>query len=384
MSIDHSTRAGKYENQNEGFSAFIPAPLPPNPRIRFTNALQRALSQAEHALDRLNGSIQTVPQPDQFVFMYIRHEAVVSSKIDGVKSSLLDFLASEAQISKNKYSQDILAVSNYITAMKHGLEKVKSVNDFTQIVLELHKALVPNTNDSQLTPGEYRTKQNWIGSAKCSIHDAVFVPPPPNRVVSLMCALDQFIENDAGLPRLVKIGLVHSQFQNIQPFLNDNERISRLIVTLLLQKSNLVEKPVLNLSWFFNRHRQAYYAKLRSVRDAGNWEDWLLFFLRAVKEVGKHSATTIRQILETREANRILINDHLGRASANGHRLLDRLYEFPFVSVNDVKELTGTTFASANALVARMVDVGLLREYTERYRNRRYLLYNYVDLFKEQ
>lgn len=384
MPNTNSTRAGKYEKQPDGFSAFIPTPLPPNPRIRFTNNLQQALLQAERALDRLNGSVQTLPKPERFEYMYIRHEAVMSSKIEGRQSTLLDLLASEAQISTSKYSNDLQEVLNYKNAMKYSLKQIKTVPSLTPISLEIHRRLLQNTKVASPSAGTFRTKQNWIGPSGCSVHNAVFVPPPPNLIEPQMRALDQFVDNGGGLPPLVKIGLVHAQFETIHPFLNDNGLVSRLLVTLLLHKNQIAEKPVLNLSWFFNRHRQEYYDKLQMVRNEGNWEDWLLFFLRAVREVSKYSAATVRRILEIHEENRQVINEQLGRLAANGHRVLDRLFEFPFVSVNEVRKLTGTTFAAANALVARMVDCGLLLDYTERYRNRRYLLYKYVDLFGVQ
>ena len=333
---------------------------------------------------RLNGSILTLPDSDHFVSMYVRHEAVLSSTIDGADIRLLDLIAAEAHISTSKYGNDLQEIQNHISVLERGPDNFDAVKSLTSKVREIHKQLLQHKNESSLILGEFRTKQSWIGPVGCTVHDATFVPPPPELVKPQMQALDQFVETDIGLPPLVKIGLIHAQFENIHPFLEGNGRVSRLLLSLLLHKSKLVEKPVLNLSWFFNRYNREYHESLQSVRDDGNWEDWLLFFLKAVAQVGKHAAITVRRILETREENRRMINDNLGRLAANGHRLLDRLYEFPFVSVNEVRELTGTTFASANALVMRMVECGLLREFTQRHRNRRYLFYNYVELFKER
>ena len=384
MTSDYSTRAGCYEKQSKGFYAFVPAPLPPNPRIRLTNTLQNALSQAEQYLERLNGSILTLPDSDKFVHMYIRHEAVVSSKIDGMDIRLLGLIAAEARISTSRNRNELQEIQNYITIMKHGFEKFNAHQSFPSIAREIHRHVLQHKNESILNLGKFRTEQNWIGSAGCGVDDAIFVPPPPDVLTTQMQALDQFVATDVGLPPLLKIGLIHSQFENIHPFLHCNGRVNRLLLVLLLRRYKLVEKPVLNLSWFFNRYNREYHDRLQSVRDYGNWENWLLFFLNAVAQVGKHAAITVRRIAETREENRRVINEHLGRLAAKGHRLLDRLYEFPIVSVNEVRELTGTTFASANALVIRMVECGLLREYTQQHRNRRYLLYNYVELFKER
>lgn len=384
MNLTTSTRGGKYEQQSGEFRAFIPAPFPPNPRIRFSTDLLKALSRAERAIHRLNGAIQTLPQSDTFVSMFVRHEAVLSSKIEGAKLTLTGLLAAEAQIFPTIDDQALHKVSNHISIAKHGCVETKSDSSFTSTVQEIHRQLFQNTKESSITPGKFRAEQNWIGPPGSNITDAVYVPPPPAQIMALMKALDQFVQAEVGLPPLVKIGLIHSQFATIHPFLHSNGRVNRLLLTLMLHKTKLLERPVLNLSWFINRHQREYRDKLQSVRDEGKWEEWLVFFLRAVDDVCKNAVATVRRILETQEGNRSVINDRLGRLAANGHQLLNRLYQCPFVSVNEVKALMGTTFASANMLVARMVDCGLLREYTERYRHRRYLLYNYVELFKEQ
>lgn len=371
MSNNDSTRAGKYEQQGEGFRAFIPNPLPPNPRVRFANTLQKALSQADRALARLDGAIQILPKQFQFQFvdMYVRHEAVLSSKISGKQSSLLDLLAHQAQISAREYGEDVNEVMNCQFAMKNGFEQIERTSVSIPIIREIHKQLLQSTNNPNLTPGEIRTTQNWIGPTGCSINNAIFIPPPPRLVDQNLRDLEQFVNNDVGLPLLVKIGLVYAQFETIHPFLVGNGRVGRLIVTLLLLESKLLKQPILNLSWFFFRHRQQYYSKLQCVRDDGNWEDWLLFYLKAVEEVSRNSTATLRRILLLREESRNLINAKLGRLAVSAHSVLDRLFEFPFVSVNEVKALTGTTFAAANTLVARMVECGLIREYTQRHRN---------------
>ena len=383
MSNNNSTRAGRYEQQREGFSAFIPNPLPPNPRIRFTNTLQNALSQADRALARLDGAVQILPKQVPLVDMYIRHEAVLSSKISGKQSSLLDLLAHRAQISAHEYGGDVNEVIDCVSAMKIGFEQIEHTSVSIPIIREIHKRLLQSTNKPNHTPGEIRTTQNWIGPPGCGINDAIFIPPPPSQIEQCLQDLDQFVECDIGLPVLVKIGLVYAQFETIHPFSVGNGRVGRLIVTLLLQESNLLKQPILNLSWFFYRHRQQYYSKLQCVRDDGNWEDWLLFFLKAVEEVSRNSTATLRRILLLREESRNSINMNLGRLATNAHSVLDSLFEFPFVSVNEVKELTGTTFAAANTLAARMVECRLLREYTQRRRNRRYMFNRYVELFKE-
>lgn len=383
MDASNSTRAGRYERQPEGYLAFNPAPLPPIPSLHFSIELQQALSRADRALGRLEGSIQILPQPDLFVSMFTRQEAVLSSRIEGNESSLVDVLAEEAKINRSHGKNDVYETIDYVAAMNYGIRQVEEASISTDLVKEIHGILLQNKRGSNLSPGEFRSSQVWIGPAGCRVFDAEFVPPPPTQVVHHMQSLDGFVESNIAFPLLVKVGLIHAQFETIHPFSDGNGRVGRLIIPLLLCKNSALAKPILYLSWYFNRYRQQYYEKLQSIRDRGAWEDWLVFFLHGVEETSIHAATTARRILSMRERDRQVINDKLGRAAANGHRLLDLLYEFPFTSVNEVRELTGTTFASANALVARMVEYDLLREYTGRYRNRRYLLHRYVGIFND-
>lgn len=383
MTPDPSKRAGRYEKQREGFHAFTPAPLPPIPRLKFTSALQEALALANRALARLQGSVQTLPHPEPILSMFMRQEAVLSSKIDGLQSSVQDLLAAETQIDESKYQNKVSEVRNYIAAMKYGLANSESVPISTQLMQEIHGTLFQHKSGSHLSPGVLRTDQNWIGPEGCDVHSAIFVPPPPDQVDLHMRKLDQFIKESHALPVLVKIPLVHAQFETIHPFRNGNGRIGRLILSLMFCQSKLVEKPVLNLSWFFLRRKHEYYEKLQFVRDHGNWEDWLCYVFQAVKDVSEHTVSTIRRILELRENQRYVINETLGRGTAQGHRLLDRLYDLPVITVHEVQKLTGTGFAAANTLVARLVECGVLREEIGRARNRRFLLYDYVRMFNE-
>ena len=372
-----------YVRQLGGYRAFIPAPLPPDPPVEITGELQVLLSQADRALGRLDGSIQTLPHPDLFVLMYVRKEAVLSSQIEGTQSSLQDLLAAEARIFAPNRASDVGEVLNYVTAMNHGLRRLSEIPVSIRLIREIHAKLLQDTRGSHLTPGELRSSQNWIGPAGCTLHEALFVPPPPHQVADDMSQLERFIHADTDLPLLVKIGLAHAQFETIHPFLDGNGRVGRLLITFLLCEQGVLQKPVLYLSWFFKQHRQQYYDELQSVRDAGTWERWLAFFLRGVAEVSGQATDTARRILALREEHRRVITDGFGRAAANGHRVLEHIYEHPIVSVGDVRLLTGTTYTAANNLVARMAGCGILREFTGRTRHRRFRYQNYIDLFHD-
>ncbi len=379
-----SNRAGQYITQPSGYRSFFPAPLPPNPPIQITKEVQVLLSQADRELGRLDGSIQTLPNPDPFVYMYVRKEAVLSSQIEGTQSSLQDLLAAEAKIFAPNQPDDVNELVNYVNAMNHGLQRLSELPVSTRLIREIHAKLLQGVRGSHLAPGELRISQNWVGPAHCTLSEATFVPPPPHQVAQDMSLLERFIHTNTELPLLIKIGLVHAQFETIHPFLDGNGRVGRLLITFLLcEQERVLQKPVLYLSHFFKKHRQRYYEELQSVRDAGTWERWLTFFLRGIVEVSGQATDTARRILALREEHRRTIAENFGRAAGNGHRVLEHLCESPLVSVRDVQSLTGVTYQAANNLVARMVDNGILREFTGQARNRAFVYQSYIDLFRD-
>ncbi len=388
----HSTqagvgRAGSYQLQPirpVGYRAFIPATLPPDPPVKITGELQRLLSEADRALGRLEGSVQTLPNPDLFVYMYVRKEAVLSSQIEGTQSSLQDLLAAEAHVFSDSIPRDVDEVVNYVAAINHGLARLSALPVSVRLIREIHVELLRGVRGSHLTPGELRTSQNWIGAAGCTLAEATFVPPPPAEVPVALGSLESFLHRDDDLPLLVKIGLAHAQFETIHPFLDGNGRIGRLLITFLLCERGALRKPVLYLSHYFKRYRQKYYERLQAVRDRGDWEGWLAFFLRGVAEVSVQAAETARRILELREEHRLLITNELGRGAGSGHRVLEHLYERPILSVNEVVRITGTTYAAANQIVQRLTDLGILLEFTGQARHRRFRYDSYIRLFDEE
>ena len=235
----------------------------------------------------------------------------------------------------------------------------------------------------RLQPGELRTTQNWIGPAGCTLNTAAFVPPPHHVVPQALGDLEKFLHEDTSLPPLVKIALAHVQFETIHPFLDGNGRVGRLLITFLLTEANVLHKPVLYLSHYFKQHRQEYYDHLQAVRDRGAWEAWLTFFLRGVIAVAGEAADTARRILQLREQHRAAITEQLGRAAGNGHKVLESLFDHPIVAVSDVQKLTGTTYAAANNLVSRFVQMGVLSEMTGYARYRRFRYAPYIALFND-
>jgi Fic family protein len=376
-------RAGRYIRQPTGYSAFIPAGLPPEPSLNLTGEIAGFLSTADRALGRLDGSVLTLPNPDLFVFMYVRKEAVLSSQIEGTQSSLQDVLSAEAQLFDLGLPRDVDEVLNYVKAMNQGLARLKDLPVSVRLIREIHAQLMDGVRGGKLQPGELRTSQNWIGPAGSTLLNATFVPPPHHEVPQALGELEKFLHVADALPPLIKIALAHVQFETIHPFLDGNGRVGRLLITFLLTERGILHKPVLYLSHYFKRHRQAYYDHLQAVRERGDWEAWLIFFLRGVSEVAEEAATTARRILQLREQHRAVITQHLGRAAGNGHRVLESLYDRPIVSVADVQKQTNTTFAAANTLVSRLVEHGVLHEMTGYARNRRFRYAPYIALFNE-
>lgn len=388
MDADNKTtapglRAGRYIRQPTGYRAFLPAPLPPQPPLTLDGEMAALLSTADRAMGRLDGSVLTLPNPDLFVFMYVRKEAVLSSQIEGTQSSLQDLLSAEAQLFDLGLPRDVDEVLNYVRAMNHGLGRLAELPVSVRLIREIHEQLMQGVRGGRLQPGELRTSQNWIGPAGCTLATATFVPPPHHEVPQALGDLERFLHSPDTLPPLVKIALAHVQFETIHPFLDGNGRVGRLLITFLLTECGVLHKPVLYLSHYFKQHRQAYYDHLQAVRERGDWEAWLVFFLRGVIEVAGEAANTARRILQLREQHRATITEHLGRAAGNGHRVLESLFDRPIVAVADVQQLTGTTFAAANTLVSRLVQHGVLHEMTGYARNRRFRYAPYIALFND-
>jgi Fic family protein len=376
-------RAGRYVRQPAGYRAFSPAPLPPHPPIDLGGDRQHLLAQANYALGRLDGAVLTLPNPDLFVFMYVRKEAVLSSQIEGTQSSLQNLLAAEARLNDPDAPVDVGEVLNYVRAMNHGLARLAELPVSIRLIREIHSILLEGVRGGRLTPGELRTTQNWIGPGGCTLTEAVFVPPAPHEMHQALGDLEQFLHSDNDLPILIQVALAHAQFETIHPFLDGNGRVGRLLIAFLLTERKLLSRPVLYLSHHFKRHRAEYYERLQSVRDAGDWEGWLNFFLRGVVEVSEEATRTAAAILRMREDYRSRITASFGRAAGNGHRIMDHLFDHPLVTVATVRDWLGCTSAAANSLVRRLVSLGLLLEVTGFARNRRFRFDPYLRLFED-
>ncbi|NLO74813.1 MAG: Fic family protein [candidate division WS1 bacterium] len=378
-------RAGTLVNQLAGdlrYQAFIPKPLPPAPPLRTDMALLQLLSEADQALGRLDIVTERLPNPDLFVAMYVRKEAVLSSQIEGTQSSLVDLLEYEAEQTARRLPPDVGEVLNHVHAMNQGLALLSDIPVSLRLIREMHALLLRGVRGEERNPGEFRTSQNWVGPKGCPLSQAVYVPPPPHEVVSAMSDLERFIHDQTPMPILLKIGLIHAQFETIHPFVDGNGRLGRLLITFLLCERGALQRPLLYLSHYLKRNRQEYYDRLMAIRLRGQWEEWLRFFLQGVLEVSREATDTARRVSALRERHRNLIQDSEAPL-AKSLVLLDALYASPVLMVKGVQQILQVTNPYANTLVSRFVDLGLLRQINTGARNRVFAYGDYLDLLSE-
>jgi len=377
------SRAGRYIRQKEGYSAFIPTPLPPKPPLKMGGDLTRLLSDADHALGRLDGVTTILPNPDLFVAMYVKQEAVFSSQIEGTQSTLEDVLEYEAGPVKDRRPKDVEEVVNYVRAMNYGLNKLDKLPLSLRLIREIHAELLKGVRGGKRTPGEFRRSQNWLGPANCTLNAAEFVPPPPHNMMESLDNFEKFLHDKASLPVLIHCGLAHAQFETIHPFLDGNGRIGRLLITLILCERRVLQRPLLYLSYYLKAYRAEYYDRLMAIRNRGDWEGWLKFFLRGVYEVSQASTNTARAILQLREAHRELIVGKMS-SSTNALRLLDHLFEMPIMTIRSAEKFMDVSYVTASSVIQQLEELGLLKEITGQKRNKAYRYEPFISLFSQQ
>jgi Fic family protein len=377
----NANRAGRFEQQPSGYRAFIPAPLPPDPSIDLDLDMVSLLSDAERALGRLDGTIKTVPDPDFFIAMYVRREAVLSSQIEGTQSTLEDLLAAELGPTVRSVPDDIDEIVNYVAAMNYGLTRLGELPLSLRLIREIHKELLQGGRGAHATPGEFRRTQNWIGPAGASLTKATFVPPPVPEMKAALSAFEKYLHAPSGLPLLVDVGLAHAQFETIHPFLDGNGRVGRLLITFMLVQREALRAPLLYLSYYFKLHRAEYYDRLMAVRQRGDWEGWTRFFLEGVAETATEATRTAEKIFDLREKHRSEVIEH--QLGQNALRLISLLFRHPIVNVRLVQSDLEVAWGTANKLLAQLEELGLVRETTGQKRSRVFRYDPYLALFDD-
>lgn len=379
-----STRAGRYVKQPAGYNAFEPAPLPPDPAIHLEPTLVGLLSRADQAVGRLDEGVRNMPNPDLFVTMYVRREAVLSSQIEGTQSTLDDLLAVELEPRLFESAKDVDEIVNYVAAMNYGLDRLADLplSLSLRLIREIHGELLQGVRGANKQPGEFRRDQNFIAPAGVTdVADATFVPPPVPEMKRALHNFESFLHADGDLPVLLQVGVAHAQFETIHPFMDGNGRVGRLLITFLLVHRGVLHRPLLYLSLYLKRHRVEYYERLMGVRHAGDWEGWLKFFITGVAETAEEAGRQARAIVAVRELQRETIQ--AAGLPTNGLRLLDLLYRRPLIDVNRIKNELKISFATANKLVEQFEAHGLVTEITGRRRDRIFRFEPYLRLFGE-
>lgn len=383
MEYDKKYRAGQYIPQVNGFRAFIPKPLPPD--IYYDSELMGILSKADRALGRLDGASETLPDADIFVSMYVRKEAVLSSQIEGTQATLLDLMEFEINKGIMDKPSDVGEIVNYISALNYGIQRIHSPKGLPlslRLFKEIHKHLLKDVRGSERNPGQFRATQNWIGPAGCTLSNATHVPPPPGEdMMEALGNLESFLHSEEEMPELVRIGLAHAQFETIHPFLDGNGRMGRLLITFYLCYKGILKRPLLYISHYFKKNRDEYYKRLQAIRDAGQWEEWLKFFLNGLYEVAQEATEKTRAIVQMREDHRELLMKRLsGTKSTRAISILEKLYSFPFTSVNEVARQQGLNYTSANSIISDLTTLNLLQESSGQKRNRTFVYAPYWEL----
>jgi len=350
--------------------AYYPAPLPP--RLEWDSHLAEALSRAAGSLGELKGISRGLANPDLLIAPFIRREAVLSSRIEGTQASLSDLFTYEAvQLSMFERQTDVKEVHNYVRALEHGLERMKTLPISLRLIRELHERLMAGVRGEKRDPGDFRRTQNWIGPAGCSLDEAAFVPPPPEDMHQALQELEEYLHTPSSLPPLVRIALIHYQFEAIHPFLDGNGRLGRLLIVLLLCAWELLPQPLLYLSAYFQRRRQSYYDHLLAVSQRGAWQEWLAFFLEGIYEGSRDAITRSRRLLDLREGFREKFQDR--RTSARLLQVIDLIFSRPILTINGLATaLEGMDYQSAYRYINTLEEEEVLREITGQARNRVY------------
>ena len=384
MEQQANQRLGSYISHDVGgevVRAYLPPALPPIPAVRL-DEFQLLFEQANQSLGRLDGLASVLPDLGLFIYAYVRKEAVLSSQIEGTQSSLSDLLLFENDEAPGVPIQDVQEVLNYVAALNHGLARLRGGFPLSlRLIREIHEVLLSKGRGSTKEPGEFRRSQNWIGGTRPG--NAAFVPPPPEHVMECMGELETFLHAEhTGLPPLIRAGLVHVQFESIHPFLDGNGRLGRLLITFLLCAAGALREPILYLSLFFKTHRQTYYDLLTRVREKGDWEAWIEFFLSGVKDTSEQAVGAARQIITLHDCDRKKV-EALGRPAATALRVFQHAQTNPILSIPMTAQKIGVSFPTVTSAVNHLQNLGVLREITGKRRRRLFVYDAYLKILNE-
>lgn len=373
-------KSGEYISNLSGeamYKSFRPAPLPPV--VDMDNEMVSLLTEATKSLAMLDTLSSYIPDMNLFVSMYVRKEALLSSQIEGTQATLEDVLDPLAEKNAN---QNVADVVNYIKATEFALERMNSLPLCNRLIKETHKVLMSGVRGQEKNPGEFRTSQNWIGAAGSSLKNARYIPPNPEDMINAMSDLEKYINSDDSLDLLIQTALLHYQFETIHPFLDGNGRVGRLLITLFLIDKKVLNSPVLYVSYYLKKNRIEYYDRMSEVRNKDNYEQWIKFFLNAIKASADESVETIKKLSELHDAN-IKKIDSMGRAAKNAKAVFDYLEQNPIIDIGKTANELKLAFSTVSLAVNRLVDAGILVKTSNANRNRVFSYEKYLEILRK-
>ena len=376
-------RIGQLIKKSEGgetYQCYIPQPLPPNPPIQ-PEKFYQLLDKATISLGELNGIKTNLPNPGLFLHMFTRKEAVLSSQIEGTRSSFSDFLLFENNKENLKTNNDAIEVANYISAMNYGLERIHNLPLSRRLLCEIHKKLLSKGRGMEKCPGEFRTSQNWIGGTRPG--NAIFVPPPPERIADCFGDFEKFLhDKNVLLPTLIKIAIAHVQFETIHPFLDGNGRLGRLLITFMLCINDFLKAPLLYLSLYFKHHRKKYYNLLQNVRETGDWESWIKFFLTGVYETSNQAFNTAQKIVSLFENDEEKIKN-LNKDTAGVLKTYNSLKKDPISNTRKIVKSSQSSLQTVLRSLRTLEEIGLVKELTGKHNNKIFIYKNYINILNQ-
>jgi Fic family protein len=376
------TRAGKYSSNLSGalqYQSFVPSSLPPNPPIVVDEEMLKLLLSAHRNLARLEGISSQIANVDLFVSMYLRKEALLSSQIEGTQATLDDILNPNVEQNANL---DVVDVVNYIKASTYARNRMNELPLCNRLLREIHGILMTGIRGSEKNPGEFRKSQNWIGPVGSTIATSKFVPPNVEDMIEAMSDLEKYMNQDDDVDPLIKIALIHYQFETIHPFLDGNGRIGRLMITLWLIAQNALSHEILYLSYYFKRNRIEYYDRLMEIRMKGNYEQWVKFFLKAIMESAEDAIKTIEDIIHLNQKNNLLIASKV-KPTKNVMKIFLYLQTHPIMDISRASQNLDITFNTAASAVKKLVELGILEQTEGTQRNRIFAYREYLNILRK-
>lgn len=375
-------RAGTYKKNLSGemaYNSFVPAVLPPNPPIELNNEIVEILVKANRQIALLEGISSRIPNIDLFISMYVRKEALMSSQIEGTQATLEDILDPMLENNPNRPVGDVV---NYIKATDFAINRLKELPLCNRFIKEAHKVLLAGVRGQNKCPGEFRHSQNWIGGAGSTLQNARYIPPSVEDMQQAMSDLEKYINAEDNLDVLIRAGLIHYQFETIHPFLDGNGRIGRLLITLFLMEQKILTTPALYISYFLKKNRIEYYDRMSEIRQKGNYEQWIKFFLEAVYESAKDAVETIDKLMALHDKNCAKIAN-LGRRAKNGMRVFEYLESNPIIEIKKTSQELDIAFNTISSVIKDLINIGILEQTSNRSRNRTFAYKEYLEILKE-